>query len=80
MNPLKIKCYVVIENDSNPHKICFSSFPEKGNQFTLSEKNPNIKLASYDIISSSILLFSINNKDFKQRNNFYGETRWEIYG
>ena len=72
MNPSKSKYYVVIENDSNPHKICFASFPEKGNQFTLCEKNPNIKLASYDIISSSKLLFSINNKDFKQRNIFYG--------
>lgn len=65
MNPSKSKYYVVIENDSNPHKIYFTSFPEKGNQITLSEKKPNIKLASYDIISSSKLLFSINNKDFK---------------
>ena len=72
MNSAKTKYYVVIENDSNPHKICFISFPEKGKQFHLSEKNANIKLASYDILSSSKLIFSITNKDFKQKNIFYG--------
>jgi hypothetical protein len=72
MNSAKSKYYVVIENDSNPHKICFVSFPERGKQFNLSEKNTNIKFASYDILSSSKLIFSITNKDFKQKNIFYG--------
>jgi len=72
MNSAKSKYYVVIENDSNPHKICFASFPEKGKQFNLREKNTNIKFASYDILSSSKLIFSITNKDFMQKNIFYG--------
>ena len=72
MNSAKSKYYVVIENDSNPHKICFVSFQERGKQFNLSEKNTNIKFASYDILSSSKLIFSIINKDFKQKNIFYG--------
>ena len=57
MNSAKSKYYVVIDNDSNPHKICFTSFQEKGKQFIHSDKNINIKLASYDILSSSKLSF-----------------------
>ena len=71
MNSAKNKYYIIIENDSKNHKICLFSFPEKGNTFIPNEKNSNIKLSSYEILSSSYLFYSINNKDFKQNKIFY---------
>ena len=71
MNSAKNKYYIIIENDSKSHKICLFSFPDKGNTFIPNEKNSNIKLSSYEILSSSYLFYSINNKDFKQNKIFY---------
>ena len=72
MNSAKSHYYIILENDSKNHKICFSSFPEKGNEFAQNSNNTNIKLASYEILTSSKLFYFINNADLKQNNIFYG--------
>ena len=72
MNSAKSKYYIILENDSNNHKICFSSFIEKGNIFTPIKKNTNIKLSSYELLTSSQLVYYIDNKDFSQYKIFYG--------
>ena len=71
MNSAKNNYYIILENDSNPHKICFYSFPEKGNIFTPDEDNSNIKVSSYELLTSSKLIYYIDNKDFSQNKIFY---------
>ena len=72
MNSAKSKYYITIENASNIHKICFSSFLEKGNLFIPNKSNRNIKKASYELLTSSQISYYINNKDYSQNTIFYG--------
>ena len=72
MNTGKSKYYVIIEKDSKPHKICFFSFPKKGNIFSPTKSNKNIKISSYELLSSSKLAYYIDNSDLSQSKIFYG--------
>ena len=72
MNIGKNKYYIIIENDSKPHKICFLSFPKKGNVFSPIKTNSNIKISSYELLSSAKLAYYIDNNDFSQSKIFYG--------
>ena len=68
----KQKYYIALESDSKPYKICFIAFPQKANIFTPIEKNKNIKLASYELLSSNKLAYYIDNNDLSQNKIFYG--------
>lgn len=71
MNSAKNNYYIILENDSNPHKICFYSLPEKANIFIFDEDTSNIKVSSYELLTSSKLIYYIDNKDFSQHTIFY---------
>ena len=78
MNSAKNKYYIILENDANNHKICFYSFINKGNIFT-SLKNTNIKLSSYELLTSSQLIYYLDNNVFTQNNIFYSIRFQEQY-
>ena len=71
MNLGKDKYYVSVESNDKNHKICFYSFPDKGNIFTPSKINSNIKKAPYELLSSAKLAYYIDNNDFKKYKIFY---------
>ena len=74
VSPSTINYYITATKKDKDFQICFISFPKEGNEFKLSDKNksnPNIKTATYNIISNSNLTYLINNCDFKQNKIFY---------
>ena len=74
LNSAKSKYYIILENSTKNHKICFLAFPEKGKEFSLDNNHPNpyIKNVSYEMITSSKLFYYINNNDLKHNKFFYG--------
>ena len=72
MKSEKEKYYIILENESKPHKICLTSFPDKGNLFIPKKENPNIKLSSYQLLTSAKLAYYIDNSNLLQKNIFYG--------
>ena len=73
LNSAKSKYYIILENSTKNHKICFLAFPEKGKEFSLDNNNPNpyIKHVSYEMITSSKLFYYINNNDLIKHNKFF---------
>ena len=71
MNSAKNKYYITLESNDKNHKICLYSFPDRGNIFTPSKKNNNIKKAPYDLLSSAKLAYYIDNNDFLKSKIFY---------
>ena len=55
VSPSTINYYITATKKDKDFQICFISFPKEGNEFKLSDKNntnPNIKTATYNIISN----------------------------
>ena len=71
MNPSKNNYYIFLENNENDSQICFYSFLNDGNAFAPTENNTNIKLSSYELLTSSQLIYYIDNNDFSQNKIFY---------
>ena len=71
MNPSKNNYYIFLENNENDSQICFYSFLNDGNTFAPTENNTNIKLSSYELLTSSQLIYYIDNNDFSQNKIFY---------
>ena len=72
MNRAKNNYYIFLENNENDYKICFYSLLNDGNTFTPTNNNINIKLSSYELLTSSQLIYYIDNNDFSQNKIFYG--------
>ena len=54
----------------------FFSFPKKGNLFAPINSNTNIKISSYELLSSSKLVYYIDKSDLSQSKFFLWYKIW----
>ena len=71
MKEINSNYYITTTEKTNDYIICFESFPNTGKEFKQNSNNTNIKLASYQVITSTNLSYFIDNHNFAENKIFY---------